>query len=290
MEREIERKFFFHPEKWGGKPAKTTTLEQGYLASTGDWEIRLRRSGTDCRYTMKTGTGLDRGEWEVKLSPPDFEALWPQTLGRRLVKIRERHVWKGLSFDVDRYGAALEGLVVTEVEFANAEQAARFSPPPAFGPELTYDPRFKNRLLTEGTTVPRAVPTTVSEGWSFGVLPFRRGPRGWEVVLVSTRRGDRWIVPKGQPESGRRPETVALAEAREEAGLTGRRMGHPLVLPYVRDTGTTNLLLFPLLVTRMADRWLESGQRERKVVPLNEAAEYGELAGWVAAWVADHAE
>jgi len=130
------------------------------------------------------------------------------------------------------------------------------------------------------------VPET--QAWSFGVLPFYRGPDGWQLVLVSTRRGDRWIVPKGQPEAGRSPEAVAMAEAREEAGLTGRRAGHPLVLPYVRDNGTTNLLLFPLQVTRMARRWLEAGQRERRVVPLNEAAGFGDLARLAALWIEDH--
>jgi CYTH domain-containing protein/8-oxo-dGTP pyrophosphatase MutT (NUDIX family) len=288
VDREIERKFFFQPDLWRGKPAKAATLEQGYLPSTGDWEIRLRRSGTEHRYTMKTGSGLNRGEWEIPLLVSDFEALWPQTQGRRILKLRERHTWKGRSFEVDQYGASLEGLVVCEMEFPNAGQARAFAPPPAFGPELTYDPRFKNRLLAEETSkVPKSVPTSASEGWSFGVLPFRQGNRGWELILVSTRRGDRWIVPKGQPEPGRKPETVALDEAREEAGITGRRQGHPLVLPYVRETGTTNLLLFPLLVTRLADRWLESGQRERRLVPLAEAANYGDLATQAARWVED---
>ena len=140
---------------------------------------------------------------------------------------------------------------------------------------MTYDPRFKNRALAG------------SAGWAFGVLPFRKGPKEWEVVIVSTRRQDRWIFPKGQPEPGIAPGKVALAEAREEAGITGKLVGHPIVLPYVRETGTVNLLLFPLQVTALADRWLELGQRDRKVIPLSEASAHGELVRMGAQWVRD---
>jgi len=288
MNREIERKFFFDSNQPLGKPTRSQALEQGYLPGTGEWEIRLRRSGTDHRYTMKTGTGLDRGEWEIRVSPEDFETLWSRTQGQRIVKVREKYTWKGHTVEVDRYAAGLEGLTVAEVEFSGLDAARSFTLPKAFGPELTYDPRFKNRALAgETSSVPRVMPTARAEGWSFGVLPFRKGPKGWEMVIVSTRRQDRWIFPKGQPEPGLTPEKVALAEAREEAGISGRPAGHPIVLPYVRETGTTNLLLFPVLVTGLADRWLELGQRDRKVVTLPEAGAHGDLIRWGAQWVQD---
>jgi len=286
MDREIERKFFFDPRKWTGAPVRTTPLEQGYLPGTGEWEIRLRRSGADHKYTMKTGTGLDRGEWEIKLSAADFDALWARTEGMRIVKVRERFTWKGHTVEADRYGGPLEGLSVAEVEFPGLAEARSFPLPRAFGPELTYDPRFKNRALADGVGVPLTLHGTVS-GWSYGVLPFRKSPQGWEIVIVSTRRQDRWIFPKGQPEPGLTPDKVALAEAREEAGITGKVVGHPIVLPYVRETGTTNLLLFPVQVTSLADRWLELGQRDRKVIPLAQAAAHGDLIRLGAQWVQD---
>ena len=290
MEREIERKFFFDYRKWTGTPLRSTPLEQGYLPGTGDWEIRLRRSGTEHKYTMKTGTGLDRGEWEIKLSATDFEALWARTAGMRIVKLRERFSWKGHTVEADRYAGSLEGLSVAEVEFPGLSEARRFLLPRAFGPELTYDPRFKNRALAGDVMVPRSIPTGnngSSEGWSYGVLPFRKGPKGWEIVIVSTRRQDRWIFPKGQPEPGLTPDKVAMTEAREEAGISGKVVGHPIVLPFFRDTGTMNLLLYPVQVTSLADRYLELGQRDRKVIPLAEAAAHGELIRLGAQWVQD---
>jgi len=286
MDREIERKFFFDPGKWSETPVKSVPWEQGYLSGTGDWEIRLRRSGSEHRYTMKTGAGLDRGEWEVRITAPEFDALWSRTEGNRLVKLRERFPWKGLTVEVDRYAGDLDGLTVAEVEFPGLEEARHASLPRAFGPELTYDFRFKNRALAAGQGVPRW-PSPQAD-WSYGVLPFRKTPRGWELVIVSTRRNDRWIFPKGQPEPGLTPEKVALLEAREEAGMTGKVVGHPIVVPYVRETATTNLLLFPLLVTSLADRWLEGNQRQRKAIPHEEAEAYGDLVTVGAQWLRDH--
>lgn len=285
MNHEYQRKFFFDSGRSKAKPLWSTELEQGYLPATGDWEIRLRRLGSDFRYTMKSESVMDRVEWEVPLAKADWAALWPTTEGRRLVKCRDQYQWKGRGLEVDHYGGALMGLTVVEVEFSSRDEAREFSPPGAFGPELTFDPRFKSRRLASGEKVPLGPPEPHSSDWSYGVLPFRKGPRGWELVLVSTRRRDRWVFPKGQPEPRMPFEKVALAEAREEAGLTGVRSGHPLVLPYPRDTGVTNLLLFPLRVTNMASRWKESDERTRNLVPLPDAGAFGEVASLGAQWV-----
>lgn len=271
MASEIERKFFCDPARLG-KAFGTERLEQGYVPDTGATEIRLRRSPGGLRFTLKSGSGAQRFEWEVPVTAADFEALWPRAI-ERVAKVRQRFVWKGYTVEVDRYEGRHDGLVTAEVEFSTLAEARGFPVPRAFGPELTWDPRFRNRSLASGL-----VPAAPGKGdWSYGVLPYRRSSRGLELVAVTTRRHDRWIVPKGQPETGRSAEQVALSEAEEEAGISGRVTGHPLVLPYVRETGTISLLLFPLLVTRLADRWLESGQRERRVIPIAEASDYGDV-------------
>jgi CYTH domain-containing protein/8-oxo-dGTP pyrophosphatase MutT (NUDIX family) len=271
MGSEIERKFYCDPEKRAGKRVGTKRVEQGYLPDTGSTEIRLRRPGT--LLTLKNGHGTQRFEWEVPLRAGDFDGLWPRTEGARVAKIRDSYAWKGFTIEVDRYEGPLEGLVTAEVEFGSLEEACGFKPPPMFGPELTWDPRFKNRSLAANPDIP-----LMTRGvWSYGVLPYTADAEGIQLVAITTRRHDRWIVPKGQPEPGHTPEQVALIEAREEAGLTGRITGHALVLPYARETGITNLLLFPMLVMRLADRWLEAGQRERRLVPLTEAGDYGDV-------------
>ena len=52
-------------------------------------------------------------------------------------------------------------------------------------------------------------------------LPFVPFPDGIEVLLVTSRHGGRWLLPKGWPE-GREPFASAAArEACEEAGVVG---------------------------------------------------------------------
>ncbi len=272
MAVEIERKFFCDAARLG-RPVGSLHLEQGYLGDTGATEVRLRRSSSGQHLTIKSGAGTRRFEWEIDVPALEFESLWTHA-ERRVSKIRQQHAWKGHTLEVDFYERELEGLVTAEVEFSSLAEARSFVLPRAFGAELTWDPRFKNRALAGDPSVPLAV----GKGpWSYGVLPYQHSGHGLELIAVTTRRHDRWIVPKGQPEPGRTPEQVALLEAHEEAGLTGRITGHALVLPYPRETGSTNLLLYPMLVTRMAPRWLESSQRERKVIGLAEAADYGEV-------------
>ena len=53
-------------------------------------------------------------------------------------------------------------------------------------------------------------------------LPYRQGNKGLEVLLISTRKGGRWIVPKGIVEPGLTPRDSARKEAAEEAGIEGQ--------------------------------------------------------------------
>jgi len=90
---------------------------QGYIALAEDGtEVRLRQIGEQCFQTVKSAGGLIRGEIEVELTQPQFEALWPATAGRRLAKTRYRVPWAGTHVEIDVYSGSLAGLVVAEVE------------------------------------------------------------------------------------------------------------------------------------------------------------------------------
>ncbi|WP_332683403.1 NUDIX hydrolase [Bosea sp. (in: a-proteobacteria)] len=55
-----------------------------------------------------------------------------------------------------------------------------------------------------------------------GAIPFRRRADGAvEIMLVTTRETQRWIVPKGWPIRGLKSHEAAAREALEEAGLIG---------------------------------------------------------------------
>jgi 8-oxo-dGTP pyrophosphatase MutT (NUDIX family) len=52
-------------------------------------------------------------------------------------------------------------------------------------------------------------------------LPYRVRNGVLEILLITTRRTHRWIVPKGWPIDGHPPHDRAAFEALEEAGISG---------------------------------------------------------------------
>jgi 8-oxo-dGTP pyrophosphatase MutT (NUDIX family) len=60
----------------------------------------------------------------------------------------------------------------------------------------------------------------VKEQVSAGGVVFRGDKGQVEVVIVSVGGQNRWQLPKGMVEKGESPETAAVREAREEAGVS----------------------------------------------------------------------
>jgi len=50
---------------------------------------------------------------------------------------------------------------------------------------------------------------------------YRRSDEGLQFLLVRTKLGSAWTIPKGHVEPGETTRRAALREAREEAGVTG---------------------------------------------------------------------
>lgn len=147
MGLEVERKFLVgEPPGWLER-CDSNRIRQGYIALEGDTEVRIREHGTALSLAVKRGRGLVRTEVELDLDLEHFEALWPLTEGRRVVKRRHAVATEHLSFDVDVYEDELAGLVVAEVEFGSVELSSEFVPDPWLGPEVTEDGRYKNRSL-----------------------------------------------------------------------------------------------------------------------------------------------
>ena len=61
-------------------------------------------------------------------------------------------------------------------------------------------------------------------GRQVAALCTRKGKKGNEVLLVTSRRRGRWIVPKGWPMEGKSFPETALEEAWEEAGVREGRI------------------------------------------------------------------
>ena len=149
--REIERKFLIKRLPVEILRSRHHRLAQGYLANErGGRHVRLRKGGKSTSLTFKVGRGTAREEREVRLSPAQFEMLWPATRGRRLHKTRYEIPWKKLKIEVDIYHGRNHGLMVAEVEFPNHASRRKFKPPRWFGREVTGEKRYSNvRLARE---------------------------------------------------------------------------------------------------------------------------------------------
>jgi 8-oxo-dGTP pyrophosphatase MutT (NUDIX family) len=109
-------------------------------------------------------------------------------------------------------------------------------------------------------------------------LPWRRGKKGVEILLVSSRETKRWVIPKGWPMKGKKPHAAAAQEAKEEAGLIGKIIKEPIGhYHYVKNLRNGAAMLcrvdvFPLMVKKQRKSWPERDQRIMRWFPLEEAA------------------
>lgn len=108
-------------------------------------------------------------------------------------------------------------------------------------------------------------------------LPLRRTRRGIEVLLVTTRNAQRWILPKGRPREAIGNAKSAARKARNEAGVIGR-IGEWPVGRYVywqcqkASVELVTVEVYPLDVTRQLDRWRDQGRRKQRWLTPDEAA------------------
>jgi 8-oxo-dGTP pyrophosphatase MutT (NUDIX family) len=109
-------------------------------------------------------------------------------------------------------------------------------------------------------------------------LPWRKAGDGVEIMLITSRDTGRWILPKGWPEGTEDFSEAAAREAGEEAGLSGaiaQREAGRYLYSKVLSSGEEvpcEVLVFPLEVDKVADKWKEKRERKRKWVSPAEAA------------------
>ncbi|MEO1797607.1 MAG: NUDIX hydrolase [Pseudomonadota bacterium] len=104
----------------------------------------------------------------------------------------------------------------------------------------------------------------------FAALPFRVVDHSLQILLVTSRRTKRWILPKGWPEHGMTPAACAAKEAWEEGGVEGRVydlcLGVYSFEKFVKGSSDLPVvgLVYPLKVKRVAQKWPEGHERRRK--------------------------
>lgn len=108
-------------------------------------------------------------------------------------------------------------------------------------------------------------------------VPYRIGPDGPEILLVTSRNKGRWIVPKGNVERKLGPRRSAAVEAFEEAGVVGTVL--PDLLGCYRHPRARLTDVFLLDVETELAAWPEDHVRRRRWVPGPEAAGAVRVAG-----------
>lgn len=112
----------------------------------------------------------------------------------------------------------------------------------------------------------------------FGVLPYRVVNGKVQILLITSRETGRWIIPKGWPEAGLSATASAAREAWEEAGIEGRISETCLGLySYLkaledRDRLPVVVAVFPVKVSRLAEKFPEQKARKRKWFSRKKAA------------------
>lgn len=112
----------------------------------------------------------------------------------------------------------------------------------------------------------------------FAALCYRERNGKVQILLITSRRTKRWILPKGWPMDGLTPARAAETEAFEEAGVQGKMKntcaGIYSYSKEVDDLGRPIIVaVFPLKVKKMLKDFPEKGQREHKWVSRKKAAQ-----------------
>jgi adenylate cyclase len=148
MSLEIERKFLVVGSAWRSSVTKSKTMRQGYLVGEGGRSsIRVRVAGEDARLNIKAAVvGAARAEYDYPVPLADAQEIL-DTLCVGLVD-KTRHYAPAaadLTWEIDEFAGANEGLIVAEIELTDVDQ--RFDRPAWLGAEVTEYARYYNHAL-----------------------------------------------------------------------------------------------------------------------------------------------
>ena len=118
-----------------------------------------------------------------------------------------------------------------------------------------------------------------SETRQVAALPWRKTGEGLQVLMITSRETRRWVIPKGGRMIGKTDFEAAAQEALEEAGVRGEM--HPETIGAFRYAKRLRngaerrcvVAVYPLEVLIQLGAWPEDGERQRRWMPLAEAAD-----------------
>mgnify|MGYP002632624899 CR=1 FL=1 len=145
MAKEIERKYLVTGTQWK-EMATGTVYRQGYLNSTKERVVRARTMGDKAALTIKGITvGATRLEFEYEIPMDDARQLLELCEQPLIEKTRYKVEFGGLTWEIDEFHGANDGLTVAECELESEDQQVEL--PAWVGAEVTSDPRYYNSNL-----------------------------------------------------------------------------------------------------------------------------------------------
>jgi adenylate cyclase len=147
MAAEIERKFLVRGDGWKAGADGGSRLRQAYLAADGGCAVRVRIEDekSACITIKSARPGARRDEFEYEVPVADARDMLPLRTGEIIEKTRYRVPAGGLTWEIDVFSGAHDGLIVAEIELP--DENASFTRPGWLGDEITHDRRYYNASL-----------------------------------------------------------------------------------------------------------------------------------------------
>ena len=106
-----------------------------------------------------------------------------------------------------------------------------------------------------------------------GVIPYRKNNGVLEILLITSIKKKKWIIPKGYIEFNLSPFESAKKEAFEEAGIIGSNETIELgTVELKKGMGVTHMIIFSMEVIKTLDDYPEKDLRKRKWFSTDEAS------------------
>ena len=92
-----------------------------------------------------------------------------------------------------------------------------------------------------------------------------------EILIISARHSDKWVLPKGGVEKNESTEEAASRELLEEAGVTATDFVkiHEMIMQ--RKSGKQNSHWYICTIDKVQQNWLEEKERKRLFVSIEKA-------------------
>lgn len=105
-----------------------------------------------------------------------------------------------------------------------------------------------------------------------GVIPYRIKKKELQILLISTRSGNNWTIPKGIIEDSLEDSESAIKEAFEEAGLIGN-IDETITwqFRFRKWGGICDVKLYPMIIDKELDEYPENEIREKKWLSVKDA-------------------